>query len=170
MFLKDLRFNCLLTTDRLRQKFDAWRSSGYVSRLMYRGHGIESKRHIFDGHFSHLFAVKNLLFIRKYRGLGWPKSYYFGAYYSRSSHLLIWFKCSDSSKIWMIFAVKSMLNLQLLFGLFLTKGCWWFTDFSLLQMRSFTTFEALPFVSCWYNHQLVWMIWFSFSFAWHYPI
>ena len=43
------------------------------------GPGIESQRHILDGHknFSHLFVVRIVLFVRKdenkrKRGRGWP--------------------------------------------------------------------------------------------------
>ena len=42
-----------------------------------KGHGFESQRHILDGHFSHWFAVKIVLFVWKDRRLkkkrpGWP--------------------------------------------------------------------------------------------------
>ena len=36
-------------------------SSGYGMRLMFKGHEFKSRHHILDGHFSHLFAVKNVM-------------------------------------------------------------------------------------------------------------
>ena len=45
-----------------------------------KGHGFESQHRILDGHFSHLFVVKIVMFVRKdenkrERGWEWPIFY-----------------------------------------------------------------------------------------------
>ena len=38
-------------------------SSGYGRRLMSQGCGFKSRHHILDGHVSHLFVVKTVIFV-----------------------------------------------------------------------------------------------------------
>ena len=42
-------------------------SSGDGRRLMSEGHGFKSQHRILDGHFSHLFVVKIVMFFLKRR-------------------------------------------------------------------------------------------------------